>query len=149
MERVVQVFKQGMCKQSTGSIHDKIARLLLQYRITPHSTTGTTPAEMLLGRKLRSHLDLLKPNIGQKVIDKQQQQKNFHDAHCRERIFSEGESVCKEQFERQEMDTRLYHQTDFFFIGTININIRFDVQGNSRITAYTTAECQHNMYGIV
>ena len=36
---------------------------------------------------------LLKPNIGQKVIDKQQQQKNFHDAHCRERIYSEGEKV--------------------------------------------------------
>ena len=48
---------------------------------------------MLLGRKLRSRLDLLKPNIGQKVIDKQQQQKNFHAAHCRERIFSEGEKV--------------------------------------------------------
>ena len=74
VERAVQVFKQGMCKQSMGSIHEKIARLLFQYCITPHSTTGTTPAEMLLGRKLHFRLDLLKPNIGQKVIDKQQQQ---------------------------------------------------------------------------
>ena len=92
-ERAVQVFKQGMRKQSMGSIHDKIARLLFQYCITPHSTTGTTPAEILLGRRSHSRLYLLKPNIGQKVIDKQQQQKNFHDAHFRERIFSEGEKV--------------------------------------------------------
>ena len=92
-ERAVQVFKHGVRKQSSGSIHDKIARVLFQYRTTPHSTTGITPAELLLGRKLRSRLDLLKPNIGQKVAAKQQQQKNFHDTHCRERTFSVGERV--------------------------------------------------------
>ena len=92
-ERAVQVFKHGVRKQSSGSIHDKIARVLFQYRTTPHSTTGITPAELLLGRKLRSRLDLLKPNIGQKVAAKQQQQKNFHDTHCCEHTFSVGERV--------------------------------------------------------
>ena len=46
-ERAVQLFKQAFCKQSTGSIHDKIARVLFQYCITPHSTTGISPADML------------------------------------------------------------------------------------------------------
>ena len=62
-EQAMQVFKQGIRKQLTGTIHDKIARVLFQYRMTPHSTTGVTPAELLLGRNLRSLLDLLKPNI--------------------------------------------------------------------------------------
>ena len=65
-EWAVQVFKHGVCKQSSGSIHDKIARVLFQYRTTPHSTTGITPAELLLGRKLRSRLDLLKPILNRR-----------------------------------------------------------------------------------
>ena len=97
-ERAVQLFKQAIRKQSTGSIHDKIARVLFQYRITPHSTTGISPAEMLLGRKLRSRLDLLKPNLEQKVAVKQQQQKSFHDSHCRDCTFSEGEKVFAKNY---------------------------------------------------
>ena len=61
--------------------------------MTPHSTTGVTPAELLLGRKLRSRPDLLKPSIGLKITEKQQQQKSIHDLHCRERSFSVGEKV--------------------------------------------------------
>ena len=53
-EHAVQVFKQGIRKQSTGSIHDKIARLLFQYCITPHSTTGSNAVD----RSLRYCLDL-------------------------------------------------------------------------------------------
>ena len=45
------------------SVEEKLSRLLLKYRITPHSTTGTTPSELLMGRKLRSHLDLLFPDL--------------------------------------------------------------------------------------
>ena len=88
----MQVFKQGIRKQSSGTIHDKIAKVLLQYQMTPHSTTGITPAELLLGRKLRSCLDHLKPSIGFKVTEKQQQ-KSFHDLHCRVHSFSVEEKV--------------------------------------------------------
>ncbi|RWS19555.1 uncharacterized protein B4U80_08639 [Leptotrombidium deliense] len=42
---------------------------LLTYRNTPHSTTGKTPAELFLGRSLRSRLDLLKPS---EIKDKKQ-----------------------------------------------------------------------------
>lgn len=66
-ERAVQVFKQGM-KKATSGIGDRVARLLFHYRMTPHTTTGLSPSEMLLGRKLRSRLDLLKPDIQQKVM---------------------------------------------------------------------------------
>ena len=52
-ERAVKTFKEGMKKASnTGSIESQMARMLFQYRITPHSTTGVTPAELLFGRRI-------------------------------------------------------------------------------------------------
>jgi len=91
------LIKQGICKQSTGTLNDKISRLQFQYCITPHSTTGMAPAEMLIGRRLRSRLDLLKPSTEQRIANKQQQQRKTHDKHCRKCTFSGGgESVCYE-----------------------------------------------------
>ena len=49
-ERGVKTFKEGMKKASiTGSIESQMARMLFHYRITPHSTTGVAPAELLFG----------------------------------------------------------------------------------------------------
>ena len=57
-ERVVQVFKQGFYKSVRGTASDRISRFLFQYQLTPHSTTGVSPAELLMGRSLHSNLDL-------------------------------------------------------------------------------------------
>jgi len=54
VECAIQVFKQGIHKQSTGTLNDKISRMLFQYCITFYSTTGMAPAEMLIGRRLHS-----------------------------------------------------------------------------------------------
>ena len=97
-ERAVQVFKQGMKKASPGTVEDKVARLLFQYRITPHTTTGLSPSEMLMGRKLRSRLDRVKPDVQQRVIQKQSKQKLDHDSRCKDRQFSEGERVYAKNF---------------------------------------------------
>ena len=48
-EREVQTFKSTI-KKLDGPIHDRIARFLLRYRVTPQTTTGCTPAELLMGR---------------------------------------------------------------------------------------------------
>ena len=92
-ERAVQVVKQGIKKQSRGTLNDKISRVLFQYRITPHSTTGSSPSELLIGRRLRSRLDLLKPCTDEKVVAKQLKQKESHDKRCRQCTFSVGEKV--------------------------------------------------------
>ena len=67
VECAVQTFKQSFKKLTEGTLEQRLSRLLFMYRLTPHSTTGRSPAELMLGRQPRSRLDLLKPNITQKV----------------------------------------------------------------------------------
>ena len=61
VERAVQTFKQAM-KKMDGPIHVKLSRFLFSYRITPQTTTGHSPAELLMGRRLRSRFDLSHPD---------------------------------------------------------------------------------------
>jgi len=49
VERAVQTFKQGLCEIPHGSVEEKLIKFLFKYRITPHSTTGIPPAELLMG----------------------------------------------------------------------------------------------------
>ena len=58
-ERAVQTFKTALKKTMPTDVVTSLARFLFQYRITPHSTTGISPAELLMGRRPRSHLDLM------------------------------------------------------------------------------------------
>ena len=92
-ERAVQTFKKGMRKQKTGSIQDKVSRFLFSYRNIPQSTTGVSPSELLLGRRPRSPLDLLKPDLHQRVEKEQDRQQKSHDAHCRARTLAVNDAV--------------------------------------------------------
>ena len=87
VERAVQTFKDGMKKQKNGTIETKLSRFLFKYRITPHSSTGISPAQLMYGRRIRSHLDCIRPDLGKKTRDVQQKQKQSHDRHARSREF--------------------------------------------------------------
>ena len=91
-ERAVRIFKEGLKKRSTGSLSDRIARTLFEYRRTPHTTTGVSPAELMSGRQLRSRLSLVRPDFQQKVLEKQTQQKSAHDMSAKHRKFAVGDS---------------------------------------------------------
>ena len=69
-EAGVKSFKQTLkCRlKEPGSLNLKLASLLLSYRTTPHSTTKRTPAELFLGRRIRSRLDLLKPSLENRIM---------------------------------------------------------------------------------
>ncbi|XP_043916150.1 LOW QUALITY PROTEIN: uncharacterized protein K02A2.6-like [Protopterus annectens] len=97
-ERAVQTFKSMMKKAGEGSMAAKVSRVLFNYRITPQSTTGLSPAEMLQGRRLRSTLDLVHPNLRAKVERKQWRQKEHHDRRWRERSFHVGDAVMTRNF---------------------------------------------------
>ena len=66
-EKAVQTFKQGLREISQGTVAEKLTKFLFKYWITPHSTTGIPPAELLMGRRLRSQLDLLQPDLPSKI----------------------------------------------------------------------------------
>lgn len=78
-ERMVQTFKSALTasKESYTNLLDKF---LFKYRVTPHSTTGVSPAELLFKRKLRCRLDLLHPQemVAGKVTRSQEAQKHHH-----------------------------------------------------------------------
>lgn len=99
-ERAVQTFKNGLKKMKDGTLQTKISRFLFFYRTTPQSTTGMSPAELLFGRKLRSPLDLLKPDLHQRVEHEQARQKAAHDKHSVNRCFNIGDPVFAHNFAR-------------------------------------------------
>ena len=94
-ERVVQTVKQAIRAGSQNglTLEHALAQFLLQYRSTPHATTGMSPSALLLGRTLRTRLDLLKPNAGRFVRQQQNCQKTRHDLHSRRQVFFIGEKV--------------------------------------------------------
>ena len=92
-ERAVLSVKEGIKKQSENKIVTKVHRFLFQYRITPHTTTGRTPAELLMNRKLKSRLDLVRPDVSRTVRSKQEKLKQQHDQHIRERNFDTEDPV--------------------------------------------------------
>jgi len=92
-ECAVQTFKKGFKKMSEGLVQDKISRFLFSYCITPQTSTGISPAELLMDRTLRSHVHLLNLSVSQKIEHKQEQQKLNHDQKAVERTFAEGEKV--------------------------------------------------------
>ena len=108
-ERAVQTFKEAL-KKTVGDLETRLARFLFQYRTTPHSTTGCSPAELLLGRKPRTPLDLLHPDsasgnhqtpcptaqwetVQAKVAKAQSRQKEAHDRKAKARSFQIGQKV--------------------------------------------------------
>ena len=80
----------------------KVSRFLFKYRVTPHSTTGVPPAELMFGRQLRTTLDLLQPSIGHNVRQSQTKQKEGHDAHSKSREFAEGDTVFVKCFNKAD-----------------------------------------------
>ncbi|XP_061723333.1 uncharacterized protein K02A2.6-like [Cydia pomonella] len=50
-------------KTDKSKVEDKLMGLLFEYRNTPHCSTGQTPASLMMGRNLRSRLDLVIPDV--------------------------------------------------------------------------------------
>ena len=75
-ERSVQTFKRALrsMSESSSSVREKLAKFLMAYRNTPHATTGESPAMLMIKRPLRTRLDLVKPNLNKKMVNKQMEQ---------------------------------------------------------------------------
>ena len=71
---------QHMNNTTSTSVADR-------YRITPRTTTGISPSQLLTKRRIQSQLDLLNPILSKKVLDAQNKQRLHHDYHARDRTF--------------------------------------------------------------
>ena len=96
VERFNRVVKDCLktARASETPPRDALRAMLAAYRATPHATTGLSPAELMLGRKLLLPLDILKSRPPkevhfeaptQRVRDKQLKQKRYADLHRRAR----------------------------------------------------------------
>ena len=88
-ERMVQSFKRSL-RSSTTDVKLTVDKFVFNYRMTPHSTTGVSPAELMFGRKLRSRLDLLWPTeqVARRVAEKQATQKENYCKYPRKVSFT-------------------------------------------------------------
>ena len=129
-ERTVQTFKNAMKKVAPGDIDTALARFLFHYRTTPHCTTGLSPAELLLGRQLRTHNTLLRPQPRNRIQSAQYRQKAAHDVHAKERAFHLGDPVFVKNFSKQGTDwlpgkvTKIQGPLSFFITLTTGQEIR-------------------------
>lgn len=97
-ERSVGLVKNGIKKMSGGTLETKISCFLLTYRTMPHTTTGSTPAELLMKRRLRTNLDRMKPATSSVVYNNQECQKFHHDKSAQMRSFDEDQAVFAQNF---------------------------------------------------
>ena len=64
-ENLVQTFKRSLkvADKQGRSVSQRLGEFLLSYRNTLHSTTNKTPSMLFLKQQLKTHLDLLHPNV--------------------------------------------------------------------------------------
>ena len=97
-ERAMQTFKNGMKRSTKDTLETRVSRFLFQYRITPNTTTGISPAELMMGRQLRSHMHLLHPELAEQVSISQQRQQLNHDKRAKDRKFSIRDRIYSKDF---------------------------------------------------
>ena len=91
-ERYVQTFKNKY-RSLQGAVTTKVDQFLFQYRNAPHTTTQRTPAELFLARPMRTHLDLLRPDLAHDVQQRQREQQRYANRRTQERCVSVGDTV--------------------------------------------------------
>lgn len=100
-ERFVQTFKHALkASRESMTLQQRLDAFLLQYRNTPHSTTREAPAMLFLHRRLRTRLDLLKPNVKWTVEQAQQAQCSCRALHAKDRDFCVGDSVLVRDYRK-------------------------------------------------
>ena len=113
-EGVVQAFKQLLKAKGGNSIKQSFARFFFGYSTTSDSTTVQTPCVLFLNPRFKTRLDLVCPDLGGKVFDKQSYQKFRMDKGGKEREHSANEFRFK-TFEKKWFVFTATEQTDPVF----------------------------------
>ncbi|KAL1474925.1 hypothetical protein MTO96_037659 [Rhipicephalus appendiculatus] len=95
-EHFVQILKLALRKTSPRTASEELAYFLLAYRNTSHVTTGEAPSSLLLGRRLRTRLDLIRPAVENRVLQPQFDPTRCHP--CRDNVLAVGDAVRARNF---------------------------------------------------
>eukprot|EP00731_Ephydatia_muelleri_P018868 Em0011g908a len=96
-ERAVQTLKEYLSK-TRGDLETRLSRFLFQYRLTPQTSTGSSPAELLFGRRPKSHLDFIHPDLSARVALQQERQHLASESGASIRAFLSGDKVYVRNF---------------------------------------------------
>ena len=110
-ERFMQpLMKAVKCATVEGrSWKQAMYTFLRNYRSTPHSTLGKSPASVLFSRPIRTTLPALMPSekdkeLAEKDFQAKQKMKNVHDKKTREQVIEVGENVLLKKERQVKMD---------------------------------------------
>ena len=91
-EITVRKVKESLRCMQEGGMETRLRRVLFKDHITPSTTTGYSPAELMFGRRLRSALTLVRPDLGQQV-------RRSHATDTRKVwVFKPGDPVLTKNF---------------------------------------------------
>lgn len=91
---IKRVIKKAM--QQGFDVQYSIDQFLLHYRNTEHCTTGESPAVLMIGRRLRTKLDILRPDREDRVEKAQLKQRE--EGPRGERVLRPGDEVWLRQY---------------------------------------------------
>lgn len=94
-ERFVRTFKQRYLSAKNDNNNSKLRlqRFLISYRNTPQSTTHRSPAELLIGRRLPTLFDRIKPDVRSTMEKAIWKQKSYHDQSAKMHEFNSNDTV--------------------------------------------------------
>ncbi|XP_053698542.1 uncharacterized protein K02A2.6-like [Sabethes cyaneus] len=138
-ERFVDTLKRGLRKimpETQNSISRSLQIFLSAYRSTPNKSApdGLSPAEILMGRKHRTTLDLLKPPVDF-VLQKNQHMENQFNRHhgAKKRNFEKGDQVYASTLKHGKLVWLA--GTVIERVGSVNYNVLLD--GSRLIRSHT------------
>lgn len=68
--------------------------MLFEYRVTPHPATKKAPAEMLMGHRIRTALDVVRSDsMGSQMDEYRVKVKEWYDRKARDRKFKTGDQA--------------------------------------------------------
>ncbi|XP_065356150.1 uncharacterized protein LOC135950539 [Calliphora vicina] len=140
-ERFVDIIKTAIRKLYDGDSKDNthLQEFLLQYRSTPNTNCaeGKTPAELFIGRKLRTEIDLIKPQDSSEIIRDTKMEEQYNRKHgANHREFQINQQV----FVKTYKDNRMIWRPGVIIekVGHVNYHVEIkDADSDKVIKSHT------------
>ena len=126
VEHLVDTFKRALLKlRGEGTMSEILETFLTSYRATPNPNTpkSSSPAESVMNRKIRLHIDVLKQHHSIRRNTKMERQYNRHHDSVQRKFLPGQQVLTKDHWNNTEIWTqgRIVQQTGNV---TYNVNVQ-------------------------